>query len=117
MARVCRGRGYVLPIPEVIQGNTSRGIYDNPQCSLLEKYTTWSLDFLYPDGTVPPVNDAHVGGLPSRREVEIAAGRFGNQKAVRYLIDHPESRPEGEPAFEALFSEGKLPEGPGAAFA
>jgi hypothetical protein len=106
----------ILLIPEVIAGNTSRGIYGNPRCSLLEKCYAWPLDFLYPDGTVPPINDAHVGALPSRRQAEIAAARYGNRKARRYLVDNPKRSSEEERGFEDLFSDRKQPENDGAAY-
>lgn len=108
--------GYILPIPEVIAGNTSRGVYGNPRCSLLEKCYAWSLDFLYPDGTVPSINDAHVQALPSRRQAEMAFLRFGNRKAQRYLMDVPQRSSEEERGFEDLFSDRKPPENNGAAY-
>lgn len=119
---------YILPVPEVIAGNTSRGVYDNPRCSLLEKCYAWSLDFLYPNGAVPSINDAHVGDVPSRRQAEVAARIYGNPKARRYLIDVPSPAVEGEsgqvrPAtmeqrgYEALFSDQSQKGGEGVPYA
>lgn len=109
--------GSILSIPELIAGNTSRGVYGNPRCALLEKCYAWPLDFLYPSGAVPPINDAHVGAVPSRREVGIAARRFGNPKAERYLIDVPGGSEAEDGGLELLFSDGQKPNGPGAAYA
>ena len=81
--------GPISSIPDVIAGNTERDVFSNPRCALLEKCLTWTLDFLYPDGTVPPVNDAHVGDVPQRSFAEIASRRYGNRKAQRFLADHP----------------------------
>jgi hypothetical protein len=106
----------ILSIPEVIAGNTSRGVYGNPRCSLLERCYAWPLDFLYPDGTVPSINDAHVQAFPSRSQVEIAAERYGNRKARRYLVDNPRRLTEEERGFEDLFSDRKQPEINGAAY-
>lgn len=72
-------------IPEVIKGNLDVDIYSNPKCALLEKVLTWYLDATFPDGTMPAVNDAHVGGRPSLLWSEIAYARYGNQKALRHL--------------------------------
>jgi hypothetical protein len=107
---------YILPVPEVIAGNTSRGVYGNPRCSLLEKCYAWSLDFIYPDGTVPSINDAHVGDVPSRRQAEVAAERYGNPKARRYLIDVPRRPQDEESGLEALFGDEKLLAENGAAY-
>lgn len=107
----------IVSIPELIAGNTNRGVYGNPRCTLLEKCYAWSLDFLYPDGTVPPVNDAHVGGRPARRQAEIAARRFGNPKAGRFLADSPAGQSEEEGGFEALFKDRQAAKDPGAAYA
>ncbi len=109
--------GSVATVPEVIAGNTTRGIYGNPRCALLEKCYTWTLDFLYPDGTVPPINDAHVGGLPSRRENGIAARRFGNRQALRYLADNPARQSDEDRSFDALFADRQAEEEAGAAYA
>jgi hypothetical protein len=84
---------------------------------LLEQCYAWRLDFLYPDGSVPPINDAHVGELPFRSQVGVAAERYGNLKARRYLVDHPGTPPEEERGFEDLFSDRRPQEDTGAAYA
>ncbi|MCK5806416.1 MAG: heparinase II/III family protein, partial [Lentisphaeria bacterium] len=72
-------------IPEVLVGNLEVGVYSNPNCTLWEKVLTWYLDSTFPDGTMPAVNDAHVGGRPALLWSEIAYARYGNRKALRHL--------------------------------
>ncbi len=72
-------------VPEVLRGNISPGIYDNPACAAWERCLTWSLDFLWPDGTTPAINDSHVGSTPSTMLADVAFARYGSPKALRYL--------------------------------
>ncbi len=75
------------PIPEVLRGNLDVDIYTDPQCALYEKVLTWYLDAIFPDGTMPAINDAHVGSRPAPQWSEIAWLRYGNQKALRHLVN------------------------------
>ncbi|MGD9495801.1 MAG: hypothetical protein AB7Y46_05795 [Armatimonadota bacterium] len=75
------------PIPEVLRGNLDVDIYADPQCALYEKALTWYLDAIFPDGTMPAINDAHVGSRPALQWSEIAWLRYGNQKALRHLVE------------------------------
>jgi hypothetical protein len=99
--------GPISSIPDVIAGNTERGVYSNPRCSLLEKLYTWTLDFVFPSDAVPAINDAHVGALPGKRFAEIARKRYGNKKAARYLFNQKD--PGEEVGIQRLFEPGEPP--------
>jgi len=101
--------GPISSVPDVIAGNADRDIYANPRCSLLEKCYTWTLDFVYPNGAVPSINDAHVGSLPGKRFAEIAHKRFGNKKALRYLINLKGETDEEDDGIQKLFEPAELP--------
>ncbi len=107
---------FIAAIPDIIAGNTGRDVYSNPRCALLEKCYTWTLDFVFPDGTVPSINDAHVGEFPSRRLAEIAARRYGSRKAVRYLAESREMNPVDGNGLDRLFRSAESPPEDGEAF-
>jgi len=79
--------GGAWPIPEVLRGNLDVDIYTDPQCALYEQVLTWYLDAIFPDGTMPAINDAHVGSRPGLQWSEIAWLRYGNQQALRHLVN------------------------------
>ena len=99
----------ISSIPDIISGNTERDIYNNPRCSLLEKCYTWTLDFVYPNGAIPSINDAHVGDTPEKRFAEIAYKRYGNKKALRYLSDLKAKATEEDYSLQRLFEPAELP--------
>lgn len=79
--------GPITVIPEILSGHLPDDIYASPFAPQLDKIYAWTLDFLYPDGTIPPVNDAHVGDRQDLDHARLVARRFGNAKAARYLAD------------------------------
>ncbi len=105
--------GPISSVPDVISGNTDRDIYNNPRCSLLEKCYIWTLDFVYPNGVIPSINDAHVGAVPPKRFAEIAHKRFGNKKALRYLIDRKEKAAREDYGLQRLFESAESSAGRG----
>lgn len=77
--------GAIAGIPEVLRGNISPAVYDNPKCALLELCYAWFLDALYPDGTLPAWNDSHVGLRPDPLASEIAYSVYQNPQALMHL--------------------------------
>lgn len=77
----------ISDVPEILAGHLPGDIYASPFAPQLDKIFAWTLDFLYPDGTVPAVNDAHVGDRQSLDHARLAARRLENAKAKRYLAD------------------------------
>lgn len=72
-------------IPEIVRDNIEEDIYSNPKCSLLRRCYTWFLDFTFPDGSIPAVNDSHVGSRPRAFCSEIAYINYKHPKALRHL--------------------------------
>ncbi|MDD2707430.1 MAG: hypothetical protein PHV34_05415 [Verrucomicrobiae bacterium] len=79
--------GGIWSIPEVLRGNLDSDIYRDPQCALMERCLTWYLDCTFPDGTLPAINDAHVGAgdRPFALWSEIAYAKYHNPKALFHL--------------------------------
>lgn len=75
----------VTGIPEVLQGNITPAIYDNPRLAILEDCYTWFLDALHPNGALPAFNDAHVGRVPDPLGSEVAYAAFQNPRALYHL--------------------------------
>ncbi len=103
----------ISDVPEILAGHLPDDIFASPFAPQLEKILAWTLDFLYPDGTVPPVNDAHVGDRQSLDHARLVARRFGSAKAARYLADRRAAGTVRDRLAD-LFEE---PEGPGRAAA
>ncbi len=75
----------LLGIPEIVRNGLGVDLYAHPGCELLRKCTTWFLDAVYPDGTIPAVNDCIWGRPPPLFCSEIAYIQYGDQKALRHL--------------------------------
>jgi len=77
----------ISDIPEILSGHLPDDIYASRFAPQLDKIYAWTLDFLYPDGTIPAANDAHVGDRQHLDHARLVARRLGNAKAVRYVAD------------------------------
>jgi hypothetical protein len=77
----------MLGIPEIVRSGLGVDLYSHPSCGLLRKCLTWFLDSIYPDGTMPAVNDCRGGQTPPLFCSEIAQVRYGDPKALRHLKD------------------------------
>ncbi len=75
-------------VPEVIRGNLDVDVYSNPKCALLKKCFTWQLDYAFPNDTLPPVNDTHVGSTYPENFAEIAATVYHDPRALTFLKKH-----------------------------
>ncbi|MEN6627718.1 MAG: hypothetical protein ABFD69_15945 [Candidatus Sumerlaeia bacterium] len=72
-------------VPEIIRGNLDADIYSNPKCRLLQKSWTWQLDEIFPNDTLPAVNDSHVGSTCPENYAELAWTVYRDPKALAYL--------------------------------
>ena len=75
----------LLGIPEIVRNGLGVDLYTHPGCELLQKCTTWFLDSIFPDGTMPAVNDCRGGQPPPLFCSELAYIHYGDRKALRHL--------------------------------
>ena len=75
----------LLGIREIVRNGLGVDLYTHPGCGLLQKCTTWFLDSIFPDGTMPAVNDCRGGQPPPLFCSELAYIHYGDRKALRHL--------------------------------